>query len=289
MKKTILALAIIISFSAFQYDKPAYKLFNGLGAEKDWSSLIKSAEDADVILFGELHNNVLGHWLQLQLLKDLQKTNAGKLIVGAEMFEADDQIVLTEFLNKKITETHLESEAKLWPNYKVDYKPFFSFAFKNQIPVIATNIPRRYASAVSKRGLATLDSVDAQAKNWFAPLPIKVNYEMGIYKEMDAMNMGSHGGPTGANMVNAQATKDATMAYFIAKNYVSGKKFIHLNGSFHSKNHQGIVSYLLATNPKLKVLTISMTESADLSQVPKEDQNSADYIFVFPEDTPKSY
>ena len=236
-----------------------------------------------------MHNNVLGHWLQLQLLKDLQLSQAGKLVVGAEMFEADDQIVLTEFANKKITEAHLENEAKIWPNYKTDYKPFFSFAFRHQIPVIATNIPRRYASGVSKRGLASLDSVDAQAKKWFAPLPIKVNADLSSYKEMSSMSMGGHGGPSGNNMVNAQASKDATMAHFILANWSAGKKFLHLNGSFHSKNHEGIVWYLQQQNPKLKVVTISMTESENINVLPETDVNTADYIFVFPEDAMKSY
>jgi len=289
MKRILLVVLIGITLASFSGDKPAYTLFTGNGKSATWTDILKSCESADVICFGEMHNNILGHWLQLQLLKDLNKAYPNKISVGAEMFEADDQIVLTEFAQKKITETHLETEAKLWNNYKTDYKPFFSYAFQNQIPVVATNIPRRYASLISKKGFKNLDSIAPLAKSWIAPLPFELNYDLPSYKEMMAMDMSSHGGPSGTNIVNSQAAKDATMAHFILANWSAGRKFLHLNGAYHSKNHEGIVWYLMQKNPKLKVLTISMTEGGDMSTLPLESKNEADYMLVFPTDAMKSY
>ena len=54
--------------------------------------------------------------------------------------------------------------------------------------------------------------------------------------------MGDHTSP---NMPKAQASKDATMAYFINKNLKANSVFIHYNGTFHSDNFDGInsVSY----------------------------------------------
>ena len=55
-----------------------------------------------------------------------------------------------------ISEKNFEKEARLWPNYKTDYKPLVSFAKDNNLSFVATNIPRRYASAVFKNGLKKL-------------------------------------------------------------------------------------------------------------------------------------
>ena len=51
---------------------------------------------ADIILFGELHNNSISHWLQFELTKALYETKGNKLLLGSEMFEADDQIKINE-------------------------------------------------------------------------------------------------------------------------------------------------------------------------------------------------
>ncbi len=71
--------------------------------------------------------------------------------MGMEMFEADDQIVLQEYGQGIIEEKHLLKEAKVWDNYKTDYRPLIEFAREKKLPVTATNIPRRYASLVYKR------------------------------------------------------------------------------------------------------------------------------------------
>ena len=49
--------------------------------------------------------------------------------------------------------------------------------------------------------------------------------------------MGDYGTP---ELVMAQASKDATMAYFISENLKPNHTFIHYNGSYHSDNYEGI-------------------------------------------------
>ena len=43
--------------------------------------MIKSLAKRDIILFGELHNNPISHWLQYEVTADLNKTR--ELILGA--------------------------------------------------------------------------------------------------------------------------------------------------------------------------------------------------------------
>ena len=58
------------------------------------------------------------------------------------------------------------------------------FANKNKLSFIATNVPRRYASMVYKKGIEQLDSLSETAKSYIAPLPIKIDLEVGCYKKM---------------------------------------------------------------------------------------------------------
>ena len=88
------------------------------------------------------------------------------------------------------------------------------------------------------------------------PLPVKYDSTLTCYKDIFTQAKG-HGGQ---NLPKSQAVKDATMAYFILKNYTAGKTLIHFNGSYHSDHHQGIEWYLRSSNPSLKIFTIGSTE-----------------------------
>jgi len=91
------------------------------------------------------------------------------------------------------------------------------------------------------------------------------------------------------NLPKAQAIKDATMAYFILKNWQQGKLFFHYNGSYHSDRHQGIVWHLMVQNPKLKILTITTVSQKDISTISEETKKLADFIVVVPEDMTTTY
>jgi uncharacterized iron-regulated protein len=70
-KKFSYLFLVLFVFLAFKSDKPAYKIYDIQGRESDYSQLLKKAKEADVVLFGELHDNPICHWLQLELTKDL--------------------------------------------------------------------------------------------------------------------------------------------------------------------------------------------------------------------------
>jgi uncharacterized iron-regulated protein len=213
MRKSILLVFVVfILGSAMKSDKPAYQFYNLKGKETGYSDVLKAALESDIVFFGEQHDSPVCHWLELELTKDLFADKKEKLVIGAEMFETDNQLLLDEYLSGKIKERNFEEEAKLWKNYKTDYKPIVKFALENKIPFIATNIPRRYASLVNKSGLEALDSLSGEAKSFLPPLPIAYDPELKGYKELVQM-MKENGGHDTLNIAKAQAVKDATMAY----------------------------------------------------------------------------
>jgi uncharacterized iron-regulated protein len=276
---------------AMAQDKPAYQLFDRQGKPATYQQLEQAIRSADVILFGELHNNPICHWLQLQVTYSLHEARPQALVMGAEMFEADNQLVLQEYLQGMITEQALKQEAKVWNNYDTDYAPLLNYARKHQIPFIATNIPRRYASMVSRQGLAHLETLPQEARNYIAELPIALDLELPSYKNMLGMvqGHGHGGGMKPENFAAAQAIKDATMAHFILKNWSEGKQFLHFHGTYHSNNDEGIAWYLKKKAPSLKIITIASVEQKDIAKLDEASNGLGAFIICIPSDMTKTY
>ncbi|MGB3850016.1 MAG: ChaN family lipoprotein [Tunicatimonas sp.] len=293
MNKLLLAIglvAISLKPPVAQAQRPAYALYNAAGTVLHYDTALLQLSSADIILFGELHNDALVHWLALQLVKDLFARDTN-LIIGAEMLETDNQLLLDEFIAGTIEERHFEQEAKLWNNYATDYAPLVSFARQHRIPVIATNVPRRYASLVAREGLSRLDSLSADAQELMAPLPLAVDLSLPGYQKMTKMMGGgaSHGTMSGENMANAQALKDATMAHFILLNRGRQATFFHLNGSYHSDNFEGIYWHIKQRSPEAEIRTISCVSQQKASELEEKYLGIADIIIVVPDDMTKTY
>lgn len=292
MKKTILTLSVFFLFLISAHtEKPAYQLFDSKGHSMDYEDLLKACGKADIILFGELHSNPVCHWLELELTKDLYQIKKNGLVLGAEMFERDNQLLLNEYMAKTIRKKDFEAEAKLWKNYKTDYAPVVDFASENGMKFIATNVPRRYAAIVNSKGFEGLDSLNALQRTYVATLPIKYDPELDCYKKMKEMMGGTHGGQAD-NLPKAQAIKDATMAQFIFKNWLEPGIFLHFNGTYHSDNFQGIVYYLneliKKTDLTVKILTISSIEQDDPEKLEKENLGKGDFILCIPSSMTKT-
>ena len=284
MKIIILFIAaFLITLGLTAQDKPAYVLYNSKGKKVSYHKMISALLDNDIVLIGEYHNNPISHWMELEITKDCKEQRS--LVLGAEMFEQDNQAALDNYLQGKISSKGLDSNARLWKNYQTDYAPIVNFAKTNQIPFAASNVPRRYAALVAKGGFEALDTLSENEKKWIAPLPIPFDPELPGYKNMMTM-MAGHGS---INMPKAQAIKDATMAYFILKYLTTGNLFIHYNGSYHSENHDGIVWYLHQRRPELKIVTVTTVSQKDVKHLLAENKAKADFIICVDEDMTTTY
>lgn len=291
MKQVFFCLIVcLISVNVFGQDKHAYTLFNGKGEKVVYQSVVSAIKNSDLLLFGELHDNPIAHWLELELTVDVFDATKGNIILSAEMFEADNQLILDEYLGGLISQQRFEAEARLWPNYKTDYKPLVEFAKSKGLKFVATNIPRRYAAMVSAGGFDTLQSLSVMAKSFIAPLPVEYDPNLGCYKGMlSMMGMPGKGKSNPEYFPMAQAIKDATMAYNITRNTSSGKVFLHFHGSYHSNNYEGIYWYVKRKMPNLKIVTIATVTQDDVNALAKENMGIADFIIVVPERMTRTY
>ncbi len=290
MKKiTLLLIVCLTFFEGYNQNPIAYSIFRNDGSEVTFNEMANELALADVTLFGELHDNPIAHWLQHEICIWLNE-NGSSLTLGAEMFETDNQLILNEYIDGLISQSRFETEARLWPNYKTDYKPLVEFAKGNNIRFIATNIPRRYASMVATGGFEALDSLTELAIQYIAPLPIEYDPELPGYKAMlSMMGMPGKANSKADNFPKAQAIKDATMAWNISENLINGGHFIHFHGTYHSNNYEGIVWYLKRYSPKAKYKTIATVLQNSADALNDEHKGIADYIIVVPERMTRTY
>lgn len=281
----VLMLTSTLSTAYAQADPQPYALFDQQGKKTKFKKLLKEAFEADIILFGESHNSAISHWLQNVLARELRAN--GPLTVGMEMFESDQQAALDDYQAGNIKTEDLDKVGEgLWSNFKTDYQPLVDWAAKNDVPVIATNVPRKYARLVFKDGFAGLDTLSDDEKRLLPTLPVPYDASLPGYVKMLEMMPGGHGGET---FPMAQAIKDATMAHFIVARKQEGRTFLHLNGSYHSDDYEGIGWYLRQYAPGLKVMTITTIEQEMIGQLEAENTGKADFTIAVPALMTKTY
>ena len=275
---------LLVSTCAWAQSAPqAYTLFNKSGKKASYKKMLRELRGADVILFGEYHNNPIAHWLQLEVAEDLPTYD-----LGLEMFETDEQDALDKFMADSLTVEQLDSVVGgLWPNFNTDYLPLLQQARQRDARAYATNTPREYARMVFQRGFVVLQSLPETEQALLPPLPPPYDPELPGYQAMLMPGQGT--GHTGENFPKAQAIKDATMAWFIARNVREGRPFLHINGSYHSDNFEGISWYLRQYKPQLRVVTLTTLEQTDLDGLIDENVGKADYTILVPERMTKTY
>ncbi|MCP9235069.1 ChaN family lipoprotein [Lewinella sp. JB7] len=276
-------LFLASTYLSAQSEPRAFALFDKKGKEVSFKKMMKELDDADIILFGEYHDNPIAHWMELTIADRLPGYD-----LGMEMFETDEQEPLDRFLAGEITVGDLDSlTGGVWPNFKTDYLPLLDLARRDSARVVATNTPRRFARMVFQRGFVVLQSLPAEDQALLPPLPPPYDPELPSYRAMVMPGQGM--GHNGENFPKAQAIKDATMAWYIVKNVRPGRTFLHLNGSYHSDDYEGIGWYLRRYKPQLRVVTITTLEQPNVDRLQAELIGKADYTLLVPDNMIKSY
>lgn len=290
MKKILWIVMLIMSMTTYAQKTPEiFRIFDAKGKEVSYEKMIKTVSATDVVFFGEIHNCVISHWMELKVLEALTENN-NKLKVGMEMLEADNQLIIDEYTSSLISSDRFEEECRLWPNHSTDYEPLVYYAKSHHLPLIATNVPRRYASIVKEKGLAFLDSLSVEAKRYLPKLPIKYVENKNAQEGFALMGLLGKAKKTKPQlMAQAQAIKDATMGWFIAQNLKKGEQMIHFNGTYHSDARNGIIPYLLEYRPKTTISTIRAVRQEEIDKIEKDYLGLADFYICITEDMNVSY
>jgi uncharacterized iron-regulated protein len=224
---------------------------------------VDSLAAVDFVFFGEQHDDAEAHRLEAALLEELARRGR-PVVVGMEMFERDVQPVLDAYLAGRSAEAGLTQATRAWENYPTDYRPLVEIARREGWPVIATNAPRRFATAISLAGIGALSIVSPENRPLLAA---EVQCPRDDYYRRFVEALQEHpSGETGANpereatlgrYYEAQCLKDETMAESVARARPPGAILVHFNGAFHSDRRLGIVPRLLRRVPGAKIAVIS--------------------------------
>ena len=289
MKFLSTLLAFVLPFFALG-QTTHYKIYStSLQKEVSVDDVVAGLDKADVLFFGEEHNDSTCHVLEALLFQKISEKYPGKTALSLEMFETDCQGVLNEYLGGLIREKNFVTEGRAWHNYK-DYRPMIEYAKTNHNPVVAANAPARYVNRVNRLGLASLDQLDNIGKAWLAPLPIDT--ATGAYYDKFLSIMGGHGAMGGMQMYQAQNTWDATMGWSISRFLKKHRdyKLLQVNGGFHSEDKLGTAAQLKKYDAKAKIINLATFsdnnfDNPDWSKYSKEN----DFILLTDPKLPKTF
>jgi uncharacterized iron-regulated protein len=266
----ILALLAAAAPLAAQPDVADYAVRTASGEVMTIESLADALAAFDVVFLGEMHDDLVAHAVQAELVAALGR--GGPLLLSLEMFERDAQVTVDEYAAGRTDEAAFFAGSRPWPNYATGYRAMVEQARERRWPVVAANVPRALASAVARGGMAALDTLATDA--WPLVAAHRSCAPEGEYFGRFAGAMGSmegHGGHAAVvRYYEAQCVKDETMAASIvrARQAWPGLPVVHVNGAFHSDFRLGTVERLLRREPGVRVAVVSM--------VPVDDPGAGD-------------
>ena len=202
---------------------------------------------ANVIYYGEQHDNSSHHLQELQFLQQLhqQKSN---LVLGLEMFQRPFQSTLDQYSAGHITADELREESEFdqrWGYDWNDYAPILAFAQENHIPIRALNTPVEIIGKVGQGGFKSLQAEDWRWIPEEQDLDLtKDAYRDNIRKTYDEFHKGQGNSTSFEHFYQAQILWDETMADAIASyvNQHPDSIFVTLVGAGHVISDDGIPS-----------------------------------------------
>lgn len=257
-----------------------------------FDAFVRRLDDADVVFFGEQHDDPVAHAAELALLGALGARRPN-LTLSLEMFERDVQGALDSYVRGTSTEADFVAAARPWDRYASDYRALVELARVRGWPVVAASIPRRLASAVSRAGLAVLDTIAALDKPWIARehrCPRNDAYFTRFAKQMEEHGSGAKGsasdttglGRMTERFYDAQCAKDEAMGEAIVdawRRAGRGALVVHYDGAFHSDYGQGTAERVRRRLPSARIVVVSAIPVAALHGVDlAEHQRRADFL-----------
>jgi len=248
-------------------------------AFSDFESMLADLARADVVFVGEQHDDPNTHRLELAVVEGLTRRGVS-VVVALEMFERDVQAQVEGYAAGRSTEEQFLKDSRPWPRYATDYRSLIEFAKTHHLPVVASNVPRRIASDVSKNGMPAIDKLGADRA--FAAREVQCPTS-GDYYQRFGEAMGGHDGAN-ANFYYAQCVKDETMGESVAdafqKNSTGRVTIVHVNGAFHSDFGEGTAESARRRMPgrRIAVVTMIPVDDLDITKPDDDDFKRADYL-----------
>ncbi len=172
--------------------------------------LARRAARADVVFFGEHHNDAVCNQVEAQLLAAIAQTGR-RTALAMEFFETDTQSAIDDYFAGRIGETEFRERSRQGRRYATSHRPLIEICRAANIPVIAANTPRPLLRAYSRSGAWYPDFLETRSDDERRWLPPTSDVILGRYYErfVDVMSVG-HGGaapPAATQPASAPSTQ----------------------------------------------------------------------------------
>lgn len=225
------------------------------------AALINRLAAADIVLLGELHDNVAQHRMRLQWLRELSNRTPIALVI--EHLDADAQPRLDEARRALDPAQPLPARARqLAEAARFNFEgwdwalisPVIELALERNLPVYAANLSAREAFSIARGQPHPLAS------------RIPSGWTQAVEGEMTASIRDGHCGLMPETMlpamVRAQRARDARMADALLDARASGFKPVLLAGNGHVRTDLGVPLHLRDRLPSGALMSVGLLESA---------------------------
>ncbi len=265
---------------------PQRVVASATGKTIPFAQMAEVAARADVVFFGEQHDDEETHRAELSLLSAIGERRPN-VVLSLEMFERDVQSVVDAYMTGTLTDDEFRAQSRPWPNYASGYRPMVELAKAKKWRVIAANVPRRLASQVSRGGLVAVDSLPVADRALIAR-DLQCPKDQYYKNFTEVMSGHGAGDASSAAMTDrfyeAQCIKDETMAESVANALSqSGANpiVVHYTGAFHSDYGLGTVSRVVRRIPTVKSVVVSAIPQVSPSAADPAEFASRGQFLIF--------
>jgi len=235
---------------------------------------LKSVQQADILVLGEIHDNPRHHVLRATLLSD--PSMAGRQVV-AEPLSAGLQVDNSQALLAGLERAGFDAAAWGWPLHE----PVFSAARSNGLPIHGGNItPSQTRDIFKSKGHSLPNEIQALLER----ASLNGDELKQLRQEIDEGHCGALPATMFDAMVAVQRARDATMSEQILQHLPA----VLIAGNGHAWKHLGVPQIIRHNRPELRLVSVLLLEHAPFATTSEQSawaqgfQGIADFVWVTP-------
>ena len=247
---------------------PDEAAWNADGSATDLGAVVARflADNADVVVFGELHGHEVGAAWEMGLLEGLAAGDR-PVALAMEFLERDVQPAVDAWLAGEMDDAAFIKAARQGPAYATTHGPLLAFAKEHGLPVVAANAPRPLVTRFRKAEdayEAWLETLEPEER---ATLPRTCVQLDDAYRAKFVEFMGPQRGPT---FFRAQSLWDDAMAEAMADFRAAhpDHRVLFVVGAFHVTDGMGTITKYKSRRPEDVVRSVVMDHAESTRTAP---------------------
>jgi len=215
--------------------------------------LIAATHNADIILLGEIHDNVFQHRVRADLISKIQSK---EFAIVSEHLVFGSEITYSGSLLKDLETIGFNKKAWSWPTHEVLYKKFEELS----LPVFGGNLSEKDINSIyAGRGFSQSDTLVPIVKRSALDSQSKGK----LFNDLVVGHCGVVEESLLSFMYKVQRYRDASMAYIASKVAPA----IVIAGNGHVRRDYGVPQIIKKMNPNSNVISIAFLETDKLSEM----------------------